>query len=125
LSPFRNADPAEEHQNAIPLSVISELGKKTILDLSTAVFELTGLRISFACRSCEYLKVSAAEQRRTKILSLQNIQCFKEGRLLAHDHDELDLRNGKKKDEKMDTITQMASGNVTLFQVCLAASIVQ
>ncbi len=48
---FRNAEPAEEHQKAIPMSVISELGKKTILELSTAVFELTGLGIFFACRS--------------------------------------------------------------------------
>jgi hypothetical protein len=52
------------------MSVISEVGKKTISERSTAVFELTVLRIFFAYRSCEYLKVSAAEQRRTKILSL-------------------------------------------------------
>jgi hypothetical protein len=44
------------------MSVISELGKKTISKLSTAVFKLAGLRVFFACRSCEYLKVTAAEQ---------------------------------------------------------------
>ncbi len=59
----RNADTAEEHQKAIPMSVISELGKKTISELSTAIFEVAGLRIFFACRSCECLKVSAAEQQ--------------------------------------------------------------
>jgi hypothetical protein len=55
------------------MSVIAELGKKTILELSTTDFELAGLGIFFACRSCDYLKVSAAVQRGTKILSLQNI----------------------------------------------------
>jgi hypothetical protein len=44
------------------MSVISELGTKTISDLSTAIFNFSGLGIFFACRSCEYLKVSAAEQ---------------------------------------------------------------
>jgi hypothetical protein len=73
------------------MSVISELGKKTILELSTAVFLLAGLGIFFACRSCEYLKVSAAEQRQTKIFSFQNIQFFKEGHLLTHNHDELEF----------------------------------
>jgi hypothetical protein len=67
---FRNADPAEEHQKAIPMTVIAELGKKTKLEISTAVFKLAGLGIFFACRSCEYLKVPAAEQRQTKIISL-------------------------------------------------------
>ncbi len=129
---FRNADPVEEHQKAVPMSVISELGKKTILELSTAVFELAGLGIFFACRSCEYLKVSAAEQQQTKILSLKNIKFFKERCLLAHNHDELEFADcvsitfeQQKKDEKMNTVTQMASSDVTLCPVCLAASIVQ
>jgi hypothetical protein len=52
------------------MSVISELGKKTFSELSTAVFELARLGILLTCRSCEYLKVSAAEQQLTKILSL-------------------------------------------------------
>jgi hypothetical protein len=101
------------------------------LELSTAVFKLAGLGIFFACRSCEYLKESAAEQQRTKILSLQNIQFFKEGRLLEHDHDELEFADfvsitfgWQKKDEKMDTVIQMASGNVALCPVRLATSIV-
>jgi hypothetical protein len=89
------------------MSVISELGKKTISESSTSVFELTGLGIFFACRCCEYLKVSAAEQQQTKILSLQNIQFFNEGRLLAHNHNELEFADcvsitfeRQKKDEK-------------------------
>ncbi len=126
---FRNADPAEEHQKVIQISVTSELGKKTISELSTAVFELAGLGIFIACRSCEYLKVSAAEQWQTKILSLWNNQFFKDRQLLAHNHDELEVVDcvsttfeQQKKDEKMDTVT---SGDVTLCLVCLAASVIR
>jgi hypothetical protein len=89
------------------MSVISELRKKTILELSIAVFELAGLGIFFACRSYEYLKVFAAELQWTKILSIQNIRFFKAGRLLAHDHNELKFADcvsitfeRQKKDEK-------------------------
>jgi hypothetical protein len=54
---FRNADPAEEHQKAITMSVIYKLGKKTISDISTTTFEITELGIFFACRSCKSLRI--------------------------------------------------------------------
>ncbi len=65
---FKNADPAEQHQKAIPMCVIAEIGKKTLSELSIAIFQLACLAIFFACWSCEYLKVPAAQQQRTQIL---------------------------------------------------------
>jgi hypothetical protein len=50
---FKNADPAEKHQKAIPMCVIAEIGKKTISKLSIAVSQFTCLAIFFACRSCK------------------------------------------------------------------------
>jgi hypothetical protein len=65
---FKNADPAERHQQAVPMSVIAKIGRKEISELSITVSQLTRLAIFFACRSCEYLKVPAAKQQRTTIL---------------------------------------------------------
>jgi hypothetical protein len=63
---FRNADPAEEHQKAIPMSVISELGKKTILELSTAVLNLRDLEYSLPAdlvNTSKYLQQNMDEQK--------------------------------------------------------------
>jgi hypothetical protein len=129
---FKNADPAKRHQKAVPMSVIAENGRKEISELSIAVSQLTRLAIFFACRFCEYLKVPAAKQRRTRILRLRNIRFFRNGELIDHEDDELEFSDcisltfeKQKKDEKMDTITQMASGDTKLCPVCSAAAIVQ
>jgi hypothetical protein len=83
-------------------------------------------------RSCEYLKVHQSEQRRTDIIRLRNIRFFRGGKQLDHDHPELESAEcvsitfeRQKKDEKMDTITQMASGDETLCPVRAAARIVK
>jgi len=54
------------------------------------------------------------------------------GELIDYDNNELEFSNcvsltfkKQKKDEKMDTVTQMASGDTNLFPVCSAAAIVQ
>jgi hypothetical protein len=65
---FKNSDPKEKHQKAIPLSVISEVNKRNSSKLKRATGQLATLAIFFAMRSCEYLKIQQAEQRRTKII---------------------------------------------------------
>jgi hypothetical protein len=129
---FKNADPAEKHQKTIPMSVIAEIGRKTISELSIAVSQLTSLAIFFACRSCEYLKVPAADQCQTTILRLHNIRFFRNGELINHDDDELEFSDcvsltfeKQKKDKKMDTVTQIASGDTKLCPVRSAAAIVR
>ncbi len=88
---FKNSDPAEKHQKAIPMCVIAEIGKKTISELSIAVSQLTCLAIFFACRSCKYLKVPAADQCRTTILRLRNIRFFRDSELISHKNAELEF----------------------------------
>jgi hypothetical protein len=65
---FKNSDPKEKHQKAIPFSVISEVNKRNSSELERATGQLATLVIFFAMRSCEYLKVQQAEQQRTKII---------------------------------------------------------
>ncbi len=82
-------------------------------------------------QSCEYLKVTQAEKRRTEILRLRNLHFFKDGKLVEHDDPHLKFSDCisitfemQKKDEKNDTITQMASGDVNMCPVRMAAAIV-
>ena len=109
---FKNADPAEKHQKAILMCVIAELGQKTNSELSITISQLTSLAIFFACRSCKYLKVPAADQQRTTILRICNIRFFRNSDLIDHDDDELEFSDcisltfeKQKKDEEMDTVT--------------------
>ena len=88
---FKKADPAEKHQKAIPMCVIAELGRKTISELSITIPQLTSLTIFFACRSCKYLRVPAADQQRTMILQICNIRFFRNGNLINHDDDKLEF----------------------------------
>ncbi len=71
---FKNTDPDEKHQKAIPISVISKLIHRDGTDLERATGELATIGIFFVMRSCEYLKVAKHDQRRTKILRLRNVR---------------------------------------------------
>ncbi len=83
---FKNADPAENHQKAIPMSVISEINKRNSSALKRATAQLVTITIFFAMCSCEYLKVQKANQQRMEIIRLRHI-CFFEGtELLEHNN---------------------------------------
>ena len=63
-------------------------------------------------RSCEYLKVSASEQRRTKALALHNLRFFQHGNKLPHHHPELHAADTititfifQKNDERNEDVT--------------------
>ena len=83
-------------------------------------------------RSCEYLSVTQAEKRRTDILRLRCIRFFKNGKELQHDDPNLEYADcvsitfeWQKKDERMDTVTQLATGDITLCPVRIWAAIVK
>jgi hypothetical protein len=131
LRSFKKADPAEKHQKAIPMSVISTLAKQQISELDRSIVQLTGLGIFFAFRSCEYLDVPQAEHGQTEILRLRNIRFFKDGELVQHSHPELEFADcvsltfeRQKHEEKNDTVTQEASGDSVLCPVRFAAGLV-
>jgi hypothetical protein len=89
--PFKNTDPEEKHQKAIPISVISKLIHRDGTDLERAIGELATIGIFFAMRSCEYLQVAKPDQRRTEILRLRNIRFFRGVKQLSHNHRELEF----------------------------------
>ena len=129
---FKNNDPPEKQQQAIPACVIAQLAKLNLTSLQIATSQLTTLAFFFAMRSCEYVKVSQQEKRRTDILKLRNLRFFTDGCLTPHDSPDLDTADCisitfemQKKDEKHDTVTHMASGDPTLCPVKAAAAIVR
>jgi hypothetical protein len=129
---YRNTDPPVKQQKAIPVCVLKELSKMDATEVQRATAELAIGGFFFACRSCEYLKVPQAEKRRTDILRLRNICFFLDGRELPHDHRDLERADcvsitfeKQKKDEKLDTVTQLSSGDIILCPVRAWAAIVR
>jgi hypothetical protein len=129
---YRNTDPPVKQQKAIPVCVLKELAKMDATEVQVATYELAIGGFFFACRSCEYLKVPQAEKRRTDILKLRNIRFFKGGKLLPHWHPHLERADCvsltfemQKKDEKSDTVNQLASGDILLCPVRIWAAIVR
>jgi hypothetical protein len=88
--------------------------------------------IFFAMRSCKFLKVKTVKLQRTEIVRLCNINFFTGTEQLSHDHPKLEFADCiaitfkcQKKDEKMDTITLLASEDAILCPVRAAAAIVK
>ena len=80
---YRNDNPKEVQQKALPFIVLEELAKRQVSELDRGISQLTICAGFFACRSCEYLKVPRREMKRTKQLCLRNISFFKDGHLLS------------------------------------------
>jgi hypothetical protein len=129
---FKNADPKEKQQKAIPTYGIAKIAKQKMAELQYAISQLTILAFFFAMHLCEYVKVQQHKKQRTEILCLQNLWFFKNGRLVDHNDRSLKYANCinitfemQKKDKKNNTTTQMASGDVTLCPVWAATAIVR
>jgi hypothetical protein len=129
---YKNADPKEKQQKAIPACIIAEIAKWNLTELQRAILQLTILAFFFAMHSCGYIKVPQQEKRRTEILRLRNLCFFKNSCLVKHNDPSLEYADClnvtfemQKKDEKNDTTTQMASGDITLCPVQAAAAIVR
>ena len=129
---FRNEDPNPVQQKALPICVVKEVAKLVSTESQRAIGQLAIGAFFFACRSCEYLKVPQAEKRRTDILCLRNIRFFRNGRELSHSDPLLEYADCvsitfefQKKDERMDTVTQMASYDTILNPVRQWAALVK
>ena len=125
LRAFKKADPAEKHQKAIPMLVISALAKQQLSKLDQAIIQLTGLGMFFAFRSCEYLKILQGEQHQMEQLCMRNICFFKDGDIVPHTHPDLKFADcvsitfeHQKREDKHDTITQESSGDLVPREVC-------
>ncbi len=91
--------------------MLDELAKRQVTELDRAVAQLTISAAFFACRSCEYLKVSRREMKKTKLLCLRNIRFFKNGHLLPAPSDDLEFTDSiammfemLKNEEKHETV---------------------
>jgi len=129
---FRNKDPPLKQQKALPSIVLDELAKLQVTETQKATAQLAVGAFFYACRSCEYLKVSSAEERRTDILRIRCIRFFTEGRVMNNKTENLQEADCcsitfemQKKDEKMDTVTQLTSGDSWLCPVKSWAIIVK
>ena len=132
MKAFKKEDLAENHQKAIPMSVILALAKQQISELDRAIIPLTGLGMFFAFQSCKYLRVSTSEKRQTLQLRLRNIRFFKNGEVIPHSHPHLELADcvsitfkHQKRDNKNNTITQESSGDSVLCPMRFTAGLVQ
>ena len=128
---FKNDDPKIAHQKAVPISVISELGKRQNTETERSLAQLTVAAYFFACRSCEYLKVPQDEKRRTEILRLRNIRFFKDGKEVHAPSPHLHLVDSvsltfemQKNQEKFDTVTHGTTDHETLCPVKQWAAVV-
>ncbi len=86
----------------------------------------------FACRSCEYLRVPNAADKKTKCLTLQNIVFHLNGAILPHSSPLLLVADNvaitfetQKNGRKFDTVTQWATHHETLCPVVQWASLVK
>jgi len=118
---FKNKDPNEVQQKAVPPCVILAIAQLQMTELQRAVGQLSVLAFFFAMRSREYLKVPRAEFGRTKLLCLQNLRFIQDGKLLSHNYPHLELADCititfemQKKDDKNDTITQHSTGDMVM-----------
>ncbi len=119
---FQNDDPKEKQEKALPFSVLDELAKRQVNDLDKAITQLTVGAAFFACRSCEYSKVPRCEQKRTKLLTLQNVRFFKSGCQLSAQSPELESADSvsitfemQKNEDKDDTVTHGRTFCVQFF----------
>ena len=128
---FRNDDPKQKQQKALPIFVLAEIAKRQVTEMERAIAQLTIGAFFFACRSCEYLKVPQKEQRRTRLLCLRNIRFFKNGRLVSTPSSALESADSvsvtfemQKNDRKYDTVTHGTTGDCTLCPVTQWARVV-
>ena len=129
---FKNSNPSPEQQKAIPVCVIAEVVKKRVTETQRATGQLAVGGFFFACRSCKCFKVSQAEKKRTDILRLSCIRLFKNDRNMHHSHLYLEYADcvsitfeRQKKDERNDTVTQLASEHISLCPPRQCAALVE
>ena len=78
---FRNEDPNEKQQKAVPPCVILAIAQLVHTDEQRAIGQFARLGFFFAMRSREYLQVPRAELGRTKLLLLRNIRFVRNGKM--------------------------------------------
>ena len=124
---FKNEDPKKKQQKALPEVVLQELAKMRFSETQIAIKELAISAYFFACKSCEYLKVPASEDKKTDILKLKDIRFFKDGSELDHTNPHLEHADSvslnQKNGIKDDTVTHQRTGDTLFCPVRILAKI--
>jgi hypothetical protein len=130
---YKNDDPKEKHEKALPSCILLRISLNQTSETKRAISQLIIGAFFFACRSCEYLKVSKASDKRTKQLTLGNVAFFKDGKVLHHTAQASLLHHAdsvsitfetQKNERKFDTITQWRTSHNVLCPVKQWAAIV-
>jgi hypothetical protein len=129
---FRNDDPKEKQQKALPFAVLDELAKRQVTETDKSITQLTIGAAFFACRSCEYSKVPRREQKRTRLLCLRNVRFFRDGLLMPTQSDDLESADSvaitfemQKNDLKHDTVIHGRTDDSVLCPVLQWARLVK
>jgi hypothetical protein len=128
---YKNEDPQQKQQKALPFIVLDELAKRQVTELDIALGQLTIGTAFFACCSCEYSTVPKREERSTKLLCLQNIRFFKDRHLIPTPSANLESADSiaitfemQKNDSKFDTVIHGWTDNPVLCPVLQWAQLV-
>ncbi len=128
---YKNKDPQQVQQKALPFIVLDKLAKCQVTELDIALGQLTIGAAFVACHSCEYSAVPKREERCTKLLCLQNIRFFKDGHLIPAPSADLESADSlaitfkmQKKDNKFDTVIHGCTDNSILCFVLQWAQLV-
>ena len=129
---FKNQDPKPTQQKALPAVVLRQLSNMRFSESQIAIGELAIGAFFFACRSCEYLKVPAAEKKKTEILRLKDIRFFRDGSELQHSNLHLEFADSvslhfsnQKNGVKNDIVTHQRTGDTLFCPTRILAKIVK
>ncbi len=127
---YKNADPNERQQKALPASVLHETCKDRSTVRAIAVGQLAMGAYFFAMRSCEYTSVTGS--RRTKLLTLHNFRFFRNKQELQLDDpfllnaDAISITfEFQKSNVKNETVTLHPSGESVFCPVRSWATVIQ
>jgi hypothetical protein len=128
---YKNNDPAEQPQKAIPFGLLQKLIMLPTKDpMRRRFIHLTHMAFFFAMRSCEYLRTTGT--RRTNPLRMCDFT-FRDrfNRIVPHSDSNLHLAESvsitfrfQKRDIRDDTITQSRSGHKSFCPVVACAQII-
>ena len=115
-------DAKEKQQKALPVDVIRKLALNQTTETTQATAQLIIGAFFFACRSCEYLKVS--RPGRTKQLKIRNIQFARNGTIIPNTSPSLNEADCvsitfemQKNDMKNETVMQWATNDPIMCPV--------
>ena len=122
-------DAKEKQQKALPVDVIRTVAHNQTTETTQATAQLIIGAFFFACRSCEYLKVSRPGQ--TKQLRIRNLQFARNGTVIPNTSPNLNEADCvsitfemQKNDMKHETVTQWATNDLVMCPVRAWAAIV-